>query len=351
MKRGFIKRSTSWLIAAISAGAIMSSAIYVVYFKQDPKEYAKLGVGRKDGAIADSASLARQSAEPIIPVTKPTNLDPKKVELGRTLFHDPRLSKDGNVSCASCHDLERGGVDGLSRSVGVGGKEGEINAPSVYNSALMFRQFWDGRAKNLTEQVNGPITNPLEMATSWEEILPKLNADRETVKAFNDIYGRRPNEKDAIDAIVEFERSLITPSRFDRWLLGDNAAIDEKELRGYELFVRHGCAACHQGEAIGGNLFQRFGVAKEYYDGSRKVEQADLGRYNVTGREEDRYVFKVPTLRNVALSAPYFHDASAETLYEAVDKMGAYQLGVALPAEDTQDIALFLRALTGEDLQ
>jgi cytochrome c peroxidase len=154
-----------------------------------------------------------------------------------------------------------------------------------------------------------------------------------------------------VDAIVEFEKSLITPSRFDRWLLGDDAAITESELKGYELFVRHGCAACHQGEALGGNMFQRFGVVREYYDGSRKVEKADLGRYGVTGREEDRHTFKVPTLRNIALSAPYFHDASAETLYEAVDMMGGYQLGVSLPEDEVRDIALFLRALTGEELQ
>lgn len=349
MKGGFIKQSTSWIIAAFSATAIMTSAIYVVYFKEPPREEAKLSVGRAEGAIADLANKRRN--EPIIPVAKPANLDAGKVALGRALFHDPRLSKGDAVSCAFCHDLVRGGVDGLPKSFGVEGRTGDINAPSVYNASLSFRQFWDGRARDLAEQVGGPITNPLEMATSWEEILPKLNADSETVEAFRAVYKSPPNEQNAIDAIVEFEKSLITPSRFDRWLFGDDTAMTESELRGYELFVQHGCATCHQGKGIGGNLFQRFGVAREYYDGSRRIDKADLGRYNFTKREEDRYVFKVPTLRNVALSAPYFHDASSETLYDAVSVMGSYQLGVSLPEDEVRDITLFLRALTGEELQ
>ncbi|MDR0664158.1 MAG: cytochrome-c peroxidase [Helicobacteraceae bacterium] len=346
-----MRRSTSWIIAAASAIAIMLSAIYTVYFKQTSREGLALNIASKDGAVSDFASALRHISEPIVPIAKPENLDPKKVELGRALFHDARLSKGDAISCAACHDLERGGTDGLSRSVGVEGKTGEINAPSVYNAALMFRQFWDGRARNLAEQIDGPITNPLEMASSWEEILPKLNSDRALSEVFLEIYGSPPTKENAIDAIVEFEKSLITPSRFDRWLLGDNSAITENELKGYELFVRHGCAVCHQGVGVGGNLFQRFGVVKEYYDGSRKVESSDLGRYNVTGRDEDRYVFKVPVLRNSALSAPYFHDASAESLYDAAAIMGDYQLGVSLPAEDVQNITLFLRALTGEELE
>jgi cytochrome c peroxidase len=352
LKGGFIKTSTSWFIASILAIAIMSSAIYSVYFKPDERRAAVSDISVGNAIASYGAASEQARDEPIYPIKKPTDLNQEKLELGRSLFHDTRLSKGDTVSCASCHDLvSGGGGDGLKRSIGVEGKEGEINAPTVYNSSLAFRQFWDGRAKDLSEQAQGPIANPLEMDTSWAEILPKLNADSETIEAFRRVYGTPPNEENAVDAIVEFEKSLITPSRFDRWLLGDDSAISENELRGYRLFVQYGCAACHQGEGVGGNLFQRFGVMRSYYDDGRKPERADYGRFNITQREEDRYVFKVPTLRNVALTAPYFHDGSTQSLEEAVAKMGVFQLGVSLPDDDVENVATFLGALTGEELR
>ena len=289
--------------------------------------------------------------EPILPIQKPRNLDPRKVALGRLLFHDPRLSHDNSISCASCHDLARGGVDQRPRSIGIGGQEGTINAPTVYNAALNFRQFWDGRSPTLADQVAGPVHNPLEMGSSWPEVLDKLSADRQLVARFEAIYAAPPSAAAIQNAIAEFERSLITPSRFDRWLSGENEAISMKELQGYGVFKRHGCIACHQGANVGGNMFQRFGVMRDYFAGKAHVTTADLGRYNVTGRDEDRYVFKVPSLRNVALTPPYFHDASAATLEDAVSQMGLYQLGIDLPKEDVRLIVLFLRSLTGEHLQ
>ncbi|MDR1450824.1 MAG: cytochrome-c peroxidase [Helicobacteraceae bacterium] len=345
-RRGFVRQSTSWVIAWTAAAAIIFGAI--AYFNREAQETARLDLERD--AIA-AANKGQDESGPIVAIIKPTRLNQEKIKLGRALFHDQRLSKDNSISCAFCHDLARGGVDGLARSIGVDGKTGDINSPTIYNVSLMSAQFWDGRARDLEEQVDGPIANPLEMATSWDEILIKLNLDDELVEQFEDIYASPPNRANAINAIVEFEKSLITPSRFDRWLLGDDSAITADELKGYNIFVESGCAACHQGAAIGGNMFQLFGVARNYYDGSRKTEKSDFGRYNVTGREEDRYVFKVPTLRNVELTAPYFHDASVDTLYEAVNRMGSYQLGVDLDEEDARQITLFLRALTGDELR
>lgn len=302
--------------------------------------------------LFSSAVVHAQSlAEPLLPVQVPKSLDKAKVALGRSLFHDPRLSKDNTISCASCHNLAQGGADNKARSVGVGRKEGNINTPTVFNSSLNFRQFWDGRSPNLEDQVSGPIHNPVEMATSWPEVLPKLQADTQVNAQFKSIYNTPPTAAAIQNAIAEFERSLITPSRMDRWLQGDATALDARARAGYYLFKRHGCVACHQGVNVGGNLYQRFGLMQDYFANKKQVEPADLGRFNVTGREDDRHVFKVPGLRNVALTAPYFHDGSALTLEDAVAQMGLYQLGVALPKDEVEAIVSFLRALTGEQLE
>lgn len=286
--------------------------------------------------------------EPLLPIQFASDLDPAKVALGRALFHDPRLSRDNRISCASCHDLSRGGVDHRVHSLGVGQKEGPINAPTVLNAALNFRQFWDGRSPSLEDQVAGPIHNPLEMDSRWADVLLKLGKDAQLEARFVALYKSAPSAAAIQDAIAEFERSLMTPSRMDRWLLGDDEALSSEELEGYGLFKRHGCPACHQGANVGGNMFQRFGVMQDYFAGKQSLTQADLGRFNVTGREEDRHVFKVPGLRNVALTGPYFHDGSAATLEEAVAQMGRFQLGVELPQQDVKLMVLFLNALNGE---
>jgi cytochrome c peroxidase len=267
--------------------------------------------------------------------------------LGERLFRDTRLSSDDTVACVSCHDLERGGMDGQRVSTGVAGARGGINAPTVFNASFNFVQFWDGRAATLEEQAAGPIHNPLEMASNWEQVLAKLRADPEYPARFAASYRDGLTAANVADAIATFERSLVTPDApFDRYLRGDAGALTADALEGYRRFKAYGCTSCHQGSHVGGNLYQRFGVLRDYFTG-RPVTREDLGRYNVTGREEDRHVFKVPSLRNVALTAPYFHDASAATLDEAIAIMGRYQLGRELSTEDRRLIAAFLHSLTG----
>jgi cytochrome c peroxidase len=296
-----------------------------------------------------SAPAPRKIAsEPILPLPSP-QLDPAKVALGRHLFFDPRLSADNTIACANCHDLKRGGADSHPLSIGIRGQAGNINSPSVLNAAYNFRQFWDGRVASLKEQVGGPINNPVEMGSNWPQVIVKLQADRELTQALAQIYGDRQWKPEYVtDVIAEFERSLPRPSRFDRWLGGDVTALSSDEAAGYRLFKEHGCIACHQGVNIGGNLYQRFGVMDDYFANKGTQTAADQGLFNVSGREADRHVFKVPSLRNVALTAPYFHDASAATLEDAVRVMGRYQLGVELPTQDTRLIVAFLRALDGE---
>lgn len=293
-----------------------------------------------------SASKIGQS--PLLPLPSLPALAADKVALGKQLFHEPRLSKSDHLSCASCHDLQQGGVDHQRVSVGINGKLGSINAPTVFNSSLNFVQFWDGRAKTLEEQAAGPIHNPVEMGSNWSEVLGKLNADVAYQQAFRRVYPDGITARNIADALATFERSLLTPrARFDRYLLGDKKALNALEREGYRRFVEHGCASCHQGAAVGGNMFQHFGVMENYFKG-RTLTAADMGRFNVTGLEMDRHVFKVPSLRNVALTAPYFHDGSAKTLEEAIQIMGRFQLGRVLSPEDVVALAAFLRTLTGE---
>ena len=286
-----------------------------------------------------------QAARPLEPML---DLDPERVALGRLLFSDTRLSADRTMACVSCHDLGRGGVDGRQFSIGIGGAVGGINAPSVLNSGYGFVQFWDGRAQTLEEQAAGPIHNPIEMGSNWVQVLERLRADPALVAAFERSYPDGLDAASVVDAIASFERSLVTlDSRFDRYLRGDASALDAREIEGYRHFRELGCTSCHQGILLGGNMYQKFGVLGDYFAG-RGTTQADLGRYNVTGREEDRHVFKVPGLRNVALTAPYFHDGSATTLEQAVTVMARYQLGRTLSSAETEAIAAFLRALTGQ---
>jgi cytochrome c peroxidase len=290
--------------------------------------------------------------QPFPPLPDPARLglDVRRVDLGRHLFHDPRLSADGSVSCASCHDLAHGGADPRPVSIGVAGKPGFVNSPTVYNSAFNFTQFWDGRASTLEDQVASPITSPTEFASTWPEVLGRLAEDQNLVAAFKAAYPEGLSATSVQHAIAEFERSLTTPSRFDRFLHGDQSALNGAERKGYELFRSYGCVSCHQGINIGGNVFQKLGVARDYF-ADKATTRADQGRYNVTRHPNDRHVFKVPSLRNVALTAPYFHNASANTLGEAVTVMARYQLGVELPAEDLQSLVAFLGSLTGERLQ
>jgi cytochrome c peroxidase len=287
--------------------------------------------------------------EPIHSIPRHIELDEKKVALGRRLFHDPRLSDDNSISCASCHNLRAGGTDQRVTSVGIGGAFGNINAPTVFNSGFNFRQFWDGRAATLEDQIDAPVHDPTEMRSNWPAVLKKLHTDPGYRTAFSSLYPQGVNSDAVKDAIATFERSLITPeSRFDRFLRGDAAALSTEEKQGYRLFKENGCSSCHQGVLAGGNMFEKLGIVADYFADRGHITKADLGRFNVTGQESDRYEFKVPGLRNVARTAPYFHDGSAKTLQEAVRVMAKYQVGRELAAPDVERIVLFLKTLDGD---
>jgi cytochrome c peroxidase len=283
------------------------------------------------------------------PIPLSLSLDSRKVELGGQLFSDPKLSGDGSIACAHCHDLATGGVDRMSHSRGIGGQVGGINAPTVFNSGFNFRQFWDGRAETLEDQIDGPLQNPVEMGSTWPQALAAISENQQYSSAFKTIYRDGIQSRNVKDAIATFERSLITPnSRFDRFLRGDQTVLNEEEQAGYGLFKRVGCASCHQGVNIGGNMYQKLGIMEDYFVVRGHIGAVDLGRFNITKREQDRYFFKVPSLRNVAMTPPYLHDGSAATLEEAVQVMARYQLGKKLRAAEVAKIAAFLRTLTGE---
>jgi len=298
---------------------------------------------------AQSNVHSRGNAIHPIPEISPKDTQSGKVLLGEKLFNDPRLSGDGKISCATCHDLSRSGADGKKFAIGAGNAIGDINTPTVFNAVFNFRQFWDGRAATLADQVSGPLENIAEMASNWKFAVSRVSEDKEYRKAFNNEYNGEISKKTISDAIMQFEASLLTPnSPFDRFLNGDDTAIGDEALKGFRLFSNYGCISCHQGVNIGGNFFQRFGIIGDYFADRGNQTKADLGRYNVTNQEEDRYVFKVPGLRNVAVTAPYFHDGSAETLDKAIEVMGHYQLGRKLSEEERRLIAAFLESLTGE---
>ncbi len=273
-------------------------------------------------------------------IDNPENpLNPDKLKLGTMLFIDPRLSKSGLFSCNTCHNLTTGGVDNLPTSIGHGWKSGNRNAPTVFNAALHFTQFWDGRARDVEEQAQGPVLNPGEMASSKDLVLERINTIPEYVSLFKKAF---PEEKNPVTyenvarAIAAFERTLMTPSRFDRFLEGDKNALSSDERKGLDLVVTKGCIACHRGPAMGGDSFQKF----DYGD--------DMGRYEVTKKEADRKVFKVASWRNVALTYPYFHDGKVWSLDEAVRIMGEKQLNTKLSDDEVRYIVAFLNSLTGE---
>ena len=283
--------------------------------------------------------------EPIQPIEAVKPKNENKVELGKMLFFDPRLSKSGFISCNSCHNLSMGGTDNLPTSIGHNWHQGPINSPTVLNSSLNLAQFWDGRAKDLKEQAGGPIANPGEMAFTHELAVDVLRSIPQYRDRFKQVYGSEKVDIDRVtDAIAAFEETLVTPgSRFDKWLKGDKKALTQTELEGYKLFKDAGCVACHHGAAVGGASFQKFGVHEAY-----KTESKAEGRFAVTGKDADRFMFKVPTLRNVELTYPYFHDGAAATLEEAVDIMGRLQLGRKFTKEENAKIVAFLKTLTGK---
>lgn len=288
--------------------------------------------------------------EPITPLPLSVEVNPAKVALGKKLFFDKSLSIDNSISCASCHELANGyGTDSVARSFGVKGQVGKRNSPTIYNSVFNFTQFWDGRADTLATQAMGPITNPVEMGmSSWEDMVDKLKKVDSYVNDFQSVYGSQITQQAVVDAIAEFEKTLITAnSPFDQYLRGKQNAISDTEKRGYKLFKSYGCVSCHQGKNVGGNMFQKFGVLKDIVLQGGTLSK-DLGRYNVTRNEWDKRVFKVPSLRLAVKTPPYFHDGSVPTIYEAVNVMIKFQLGRDVPEADKQAIIAFLGSLVGE---
>ena len=286
--------------------------------------------------------------EPVRPIAEKLEYDEAKAELGRILYHDTRLSIDNTISCASCHDLGTAGVDNKQYSEGVGGQFGGVNAPTVYNAVYNFVQFWDGRAATLALQAAGPPLNPVEMGCeSFDQIIAKLSKDRALTRAFKAVYPDGWSEANITDAIAQFEHTLLTPnSRFDKYLKGDAEAITAEELEGYNLFKKYNCATCHVGPILGGQSYELMGQYADYFAArGTELTVEDNGRFKETAVERDRHRFKVPGLRNVALTAPYFHDGTEPELKEAVCKMGTYQVGVELSDEDEEKIVAFLKAI------
>ena len=282
------------------------------------------------------------SKELITPIPLENSFDMKKAVLGKKLFSDTRLSKDDTISCATCHILDEGGDDNLAVSFGIDGQTGTRNAPTVLNSKFNLAQFWDGRAKNLEDQAAGPIHNPIEMNSNFDEVIKKLKKDKKYVLLFETIYEDGITGKNITNAIAEYENTLLTPnSKFDKYLRGDKKALSQDELKGYTLFKEYGCISCHNGVNIGGNLMQKLGVIEQY-------KTKDLGKYEVTKKIEDMYYFKVPSLRNINLTPPYFHDGLTPTLKDAVTKMSYYQVGYNLSEQEIDYIVQFLHTLTGD---
>ena len=340
-----MKQPAQWKLLGLLALALAMAAWLLLY---DPLQSLGAGPAAEQPEHFRAITHPATALLPMLPLPPPSAQAAAKAALGQRLFHDTRLSRDNSVSCSSCHDLAHGGVDHRPSALGIGGQLGPINTPTVFNTDLNLAQFWDGRARTLEEQAAGPVHNPLEMGSNWQEAIAKLNQDPDFVSAFHKSYPQGISPEALVDAIASFERTLRTPnSRYDRFLNGDATAFSALETMGYQHFLKLGCASCHQGVAVGGNMFQRFGIMEDYFQG-RPYQSRDLGRFNVTQQPADLHVFKVPSLRNVALTAPYFHDASATTLEEAVRIMGRYQLGRILSDEEVKALVAFLGTLTGE---
>lgn len=292
---------------------------------------------------------------PIEPVDM-SKLNPDRVLLGQKLFNSGALSTDGTISCASCHDLTKGGTDNKQYSEGVRKQLGGVNAPSVYNSSHNFIQFWDGRAKDLKAQAGGPPLNPVEMGfenkpESWNTIVANIKQDPELVALFAKAYPKAGINADTItDAIATYEHTLVTPdSNFDLYLKGDKNALTAEQKKGMHLFIEYGCATCHAGAGLGGQSYEYISKHADFFNGKTLAQNAPMGRHDATKKNIDQLCFKVPNLRNVELTHPYLHDGSAKTLDEAVVKMLQTQSGIPHPTRsDVSAIVSFLKAQTGK---
>jgi len=274
--------------------------------------------------------------------------DQRKAALGEKLFADKTLSSDGSVSCASCHALDKGGSDQLKVSVGVGGKAGTLNAPTVFNAAYSIGQFWNGRAKNLRAQVDFAVSDPNELASNWQQVIESIRKNNNYIAEFKELYPDGVTARSVSDVIGSYEETLLTPgSRFDKFLAGDANALNADEKAGFEVFKKHECYDCHSGPALGGLSYELMGYSKDYFATKSNLTKEDDGRANISYSKNDLHRFKVPTLRNVALTYPYLHDGSAATLDDVVKIMSDYQVEKPLNAEERKQVVAFLRSLTG----
>ena len=287
--------------------------------------------------------------EPLKPLPEAPVQDARRVQLGQQLFNESRMSGNNTLSCASCHNLSKGGADDRQFSIGFDGQAVAVNTPTVFNASLNFIQFWNGRVDTLEDQVKEVVVSHVEMGNTWQNVVATLGNDTTYAADFKKAYSDGVTAENVQNALASYEKTLLTPnSRFDQYLNGNTDILTLDEKYGYQRFKSYGCIACHQGINIGGNMFQKFGVMGDYFKARGNPTESDLGRYLTTGAEEDRNVFRVPGLRNVDLTAPYFHDGSAKSLEDAVDVMFRYQLGRVPTAEDKRLIILFLKTLTGE---
>ncbi len=295
--------------------------------------------------------LALETFKPLpstIPAVKDNPVTPEKIDLGKALFFDPRLSASGVFSCYSCHNLTTGGDDNMETSVGHGWQKGPRNAPTALNAVLNEAQFWDGRAEDLAAQAKGPIQAGVEMANTPAQVEATLASMPAYVAGFTAAFPDEPNPvnfDNMAKAIEAFEATLITPAPFDAWLNGDDAAMSAEAKAGLQLFMDKGCSSCHSGVNVGGHGYYPFGLIEK--PGSDILPEGDKGRFAVTETADDEYVFRAAPLRNIALTAPYFHSGKVWDLSVAVEIMAESQLGEALQPEETAQLVAFLNSLTG----
>lgn len=329
IRRGRFETRKRWALAAGAAALLLAAPA-----AGDDIDREQL----RDQAAQLFGPLPEQVPPESYELTRP------KIDLGRKLYYETRISRSGTISCNTCHQLDAYGVDGEPTSPGHEGIRGDRNSPTVYNAALHVDQFWDGRADTLEEQAKGPILNPVEMGMpASADVLETLKGIPGYAPLFAEAFpeAEEPFTYDNVaTAIGAFERRLMTPGPLDDFIAGDLEAMSEAQLRGMQTFVTTGCTTCHNGPAVGGRMYQKIGLVNPY-------ETGDTGRYKVTGEESDKYVFKVPSLRNITKTGPYFHAGQVETLPEAVRLMGWHQLGKKLPDTEVESILAFLEALTG----
>jgi cytochrome c peroxidase len=299
-----------------------------------------------DNEFVDNSSFGDQPIEPL-PLT--VDFDAARAALGELLFAEPRLSGDSQVACTDCHHEGHGLADDKPHSSVTGRPDSAVNSPTMYNVRFLYKLSWGGKFESLESHIDALMVNPKIMASSWELATKHLSEVAAYRSRFASVFADGLTPSNVRLSILDYERSLVTPNApFDRYLRGNEQAVSPEVKRGYAMFKSYGCSSCHQGVAIGGNLFERFGVLRDFFADRGHFDNADLGRFNVTQRDQDRFVFRVPSLRNVALTAPYFHDGSAATLEQAVTDMANYQLGRDLPEQDRSALVAFLRSLTGE---